>query len=272
MKASTAIGIGLAIVGPAVGRDDGGQPDRRLHRPAGDPDRVRRHLRRDARLHLDGVDQTHPVALQEGDVGRAPRPLRAGSTCSSRWPRKRAAKACWRWSRASPTSTTSSPAKGCSWSSTAPNRRSSCRCWRTKSTAPRAAPPPTARCSRKRAASRRRWGSSAPSSGSSTCCRTSTSPRPSGPAISGAFIATLYGVGSANVIFLPVASKLHHIADAETSLRELTIEGLLAIQAGDNPRVVADKLEAFVPPEERAPRPRPPRRRAAKRPRRRPIR
>ena len=53
------------------------------------------------------------------------------------------------------------------------------------------------------------------------------------------------------MIFLPVASKLHHIAEAETSLRELTIEGLLAIQAGDNPRVVADKLEAFVPPEER---------------------
>ncbi|HKZ15119.1 MAG TPA: flagellar motor protein [Solirubrobacterales bacterium] len=72
-----------------------------------------------------------------------------------------------------------------------------------------------------------------------------------GPAISGAFIATLYGVASANVVFLPVASKLHAIADAETSLRELTIEGLLAIQAGDNPRVVADKLEAFVPPEER---------------------
>jgi chemotaxis protein MotA len=72
-----------------------------------------------------------------------------------------------------------------------------------------------------------------------------------GPAISGAFIATLYGVGSANVIFLPVGAKLHHIADAETSLREMTIEGLLAIQAGDNPRVVADKLEAFVPPEDR---------------------
>src|ERR1700749_1478267 len=72
-----------------------------------------------------------------------------------------------------------------------------------------------------------------------------------GPAISGAFIAPLYGVASANVVFLPVASKLHHIADAETSLRELTIEGLLAIHAGDNPRVVADKLEAFVPPEDR---------------------
>jgi chemotaxis protein MotA len=72
-----------------------------------------------------------------------------------------------------------------------------------------------------------------------------------GPAISGAFIATLYGVASANIVFLPVAAKLHHLADAETALRELTIEGLLAIQAGDNPRVVADKLEAFVPPEER---------------------
>lgn len=72
-----------------------------------------------------------------------------------------------------------------------------------------------------------------------------------GPAISGAFIATLYGVASANIVFLPVASRLQHIADAETAVRELTIEGLLAIQAGDNPRVVADKLEAFVPPEER---------------------
>src|ERR1700743_1630532 len=73
-----------------------------------------------------------------------------------------------------------------------------------------------------------------------------------GPATSVAFTATLYGAASANVVFLPVASKLHHIADAETSLRELTIEGLLAIQAGDNPRVVADKLEAFVPTETRS--------------------
>jgi chemotaxis protein MotA len=72
-----------------------------------------------------------------------------------------------------------------------------------------------------------------------------------GPAISGAFIATLYGVASANVIFLPVGSRLKHISDSEIALRELTIEGVLAIQAGDNPRIVADKLMAFVPPEER---------------------
>ncbi|HEX8753133.1 MAG TPA: flagellar motor protein [Solirubrobacterales bacterium] len=72
-----------------------------------------------------------------------------------------------------------------------------------------------------------------------------------GPAISGAFIATLYGVASANVIFLPVANRLKHTSDSEVALRELTIEGVLAIQAGDNPRIVADKLAAFVPPEER---------------------
>ena len=76
-------------------------------------------------------------------------------------------------------------------------------------------------------------------------------PETLGPAISGAFIATLYGVASANVVFLPVASKLRQISDAEMALRELTIEGVLAIQAGDNPRIVADKLMAFVPPEER---------------------
>jgi chemotaxis protein MotA len=73
-----------------------------------------------------------------------------------------------------------------------------------------------------------------------------------GPAISGAFIATLYGVGAANVILLPVAARLQSLSIAETDLRSLTLEGILAIQAGDNPRVVDDKLATFVPPAERA--------------------
>jgi chemotaxis protein MotA len=73
-----------------------------------------------------------------------------------------------------------------------------------------------------------------------------------GPAISGAFIATLYGVGSANVIFLPTANKLKAISAEEVELRSMTLEGILSIQAGDNPRVVADKLLSFIPPEERA--------------------
>src|ERR671932_1315154 len=73
-----------------------------------------------------------------------------------------------------------------------------------------------------------------------------------GPAISGAFIATLYGVASANIVFLPTANRLKLMSAAEQELRAMTLEGILAIQAGDNPRVVADKLLSFIPPEERA--------------------
>lgn len=73
-----------------------------------------------------------------------------------------------------------------------------------------------------------------------------------GPSISSAFIATLMGVGSANVIFLPVANRLKSMSGMEVELRTLTLEGILAVQAGENPRVVQDKLNAFVSPEERA--------------------
>jgi chemotaxis protein MotA len=72
-----------------------------------------------------------------------------------------------------------------------------------------------------------------------------------GPAISSAFIATLMGVGSANVIYLPIANRLKALSKQEVELRTLTLEGILAVQAGDNPRVVAEKLRSFVPPSER---------------------
>src|SRR5919202_3080142 len=72
-----------------------------------------------------------------------------------------------------------------------------------------------------------------------------------GPAISGAFIATLFGVSSANLVFLPVANKLKLLSAEEQELRTMTLEGILAIQAGDNPRVVANKLPSFIPPSDR---------------------
>jgi chemotaxis protein MotA len=72
-----------------------------------------------------------------------------------------------------------------------------------------------------------------------------------GPAISVAFIATLLGVGAANVIFLPVGARLRALSSAEAELRILTLEGILSVQAGDNPRVVGDKLRSFVAPAER---------------------
>jgi chemotaxis protein MotA len=61
-----------------------------------------------------------------------------------------------------------------------------------------------------------------------------------------AFIATLYGVGAANLIFLPIGTKLEGCAADEVAGRELMIEGILAIQSGDNPRIVEEKLVAFL--------------------------
>jgi chemotaxis protein MotA len=77
------------------------------------------------------------------------------------------------------------------------------------------------------------------------------SPETLGPAISSAFIATLLGVGIANVVFLPSANRLKQMSAEEREFRMLTTEGILGIQAGDNPRVLADKLLTFVPPAER---------------------
>ena len=78
-----------------------------------------------------------------------------------------------------------------------------------------------------------------------------SAPSTLGPSISAAFIATLMGVGAANVIFLPIASRLKAISGEEMELRMMTIEGILSIQAGDNPRLVSEKLMSYVPPAER---------------------
>ena len=72
-----------------------------------------------------------------------------------------------------------------------------------------------------------------------------------GPSISAAFIATLMGVGAANVVFLPIANRLKAISGEEIELRMMTVEGILSIQAGDNPRLVSEKLMSYVPPAER---------------------
>ena len=72
-----------------------------------------------------------------------------------------------------------------------------------------------------------------------------------GPSIAAAFIATLYGVSSANLIFLPLSNKLKHASAEEVLVREIMMEGILAIQAGDNPRIVEEKLKAFLSPKMR---------------------
>ena len=69
-----------------------------------------------------------------------------------------------------------------------------------------------------------------------------------GKSIASAFIATLYGVGSANIIYLPVGNKLKALAAEELNYREMQLEAILAIQAGDNPRTIGEKLETYIPP------------------------
>jgi chemotaxis protein MotA len=76
-------------------------------------------------------------------------------------------------------------------------------------------------------------------------------PETLGPSIAAAFVATLLGVASANVVFVPIGMRLKALSQEELHARELTMEGILAIQAGDNPRVIAEKLSAFVPPSQR---------------------
>jgi chemotaxis protein MotA len=73
-------------------------------------------------------------------------------------------------------------------------------------------------------------------------------PETLGPMISAAFIATLLGVASANVVYLPVSARLKGLSQEEMHFREMTLEGILAIQAGENPRFVNEKLMAYVPP------------------------
>jgi chemotaxis protein MotA len=72
-----------------------------------------------------------------------------------------------------------------------------------------------------------------------------------GHLIAGAFVATLWGVLSANIIFLPVGNRLARISQIEASRMEMVIEGVLAVQAGANPRVVAQRLNSLLPASER---------------------
>ncbi len=73
-----------------------------------------------------------------------------------------------------------------------------------------------------------------------------------GPAMSVALLTTLYGSLLANWICAPVASKLKVNNETEMMLKEIEIEGLLSIQAGENPRVIEEKLKSFLSPKERS--------------------
>ena len=72
-----------------------------------------------------------------------------------------------------------------------------------------------------------------------------------GPNMAVALITTLYGSMLANWIATPVATKLKNNHEVEAMVKEIEIEGLLSIQAGENPRVIEEKLKSFLAPKDR---------------------
>lgn len=67
-----------------------------------------------------------------------------------------------------------------------------------------------------------------------------------GPGIAAAFVATIYGIGSANLLFLPIAGKLDRAIKDQIQTREIFIEGLVSIAEGENPRNIETKLQGYL--------------------------
>lgn len=67
-----------------------------------------------------------------------------------------------------------------------------------------------------------------------------------GSGIAVAFVATVYGVGLANLVFLPIANKLKAIIAHKVMMGEILVDGLVAIANGENPRIVEAKLQGYI--------------------------
>jgi chemotaxis protein MotA len=72
-----------------------------------------------------------------------------------------------------------------------------------------------------------------------------------GPNMAVALITTLYGSMMANLLLIPWSGKLKSYDAAESRVKEMQIEGVLSIQAGDNPRILATKLLSYLNPTDR---------------------
>ncbi len=81
--------------------------------------------------------------------------------------------------------------------------------------------------------------------------QTMNDPSTIGPAMAVALITTFYGSILANMLFLPMAGKLKNSSAKEIFTNELIMEGILAISNGENPRMVEQKLHAFMAPKQR---------------------
>ena len=69
-----------------------------------------------------------------------------------------------------------------------------------------------------------------------------------GPSMAVALITTFYGAVLANVLFLPISGKLRARSKEETMVKEMILQGIIALSRGDNPRIIEQKLHSFLPP------------------------
>lgn len=68
-----------------------------------------------------------------------------------------------------------------------------------------------------------------------------------GPSMAVALLTTLYGTVLANLVFIPMASKLENKTEDEVFIKQIIIEGVIGVQSGQNPRILEEKLSAFLP-------------------------
>ncbi|MUM77220.1 motility protein A [Pseudodesulfovibrio sp. F-1] len=81
--------------------------------------------------------------------------------------------------------------------------------------------------------------------------QTMSDPSTIGPAMAVALLTTLYGALLANLVFNPMAGKLKARSKEEILLREMIMEGILSISKGENPRIIEEKLNSYLPPKDR---------------------
>ncbi len=238
MKASSAIGIIIGCLGIAVGATMEGSNVMAVINPSADADRAPRHARRHDHRHQLRRDQAIPKLYMKAiNAGRST--STAASPSSSATPSRRAATASWRSTSSSATSRTPTPARACSSSSTAPTPTSSPTSSRPRTTRCASATRPRRSRSRRPAATPRRMGIIGTVFGLVHVLSNLSKPETLGPSIS-------VGVHrdadrrrarpTSSTCRSPRGSS--SCPSEELHFRAMTLEGILAIQAGDNPRVV----------------------------------
>lgn len=73
-----------------------------------------------------------------------------------------------------------------------------------------------------------------------------TDPSKLGAGIAVAFVATIYGVGLANLVYLPIAGKLRHHIGRLVTARAMLVDGMVGIAVGDNPRIIESRLRGYM--------------------------